>query len=261
MFKSSCHPCTVRMLGGQVVELPPGKNTYIPASDGNAGYTLKLDYIGVFTPLSEATFGIIVATLKTYSQDYSRVIAYTTRAAFLNSFFQLDREITLKDIQKWSSITPASYWAFLKFYLYQLSRIRSEGFIDDEVRAFLASPEQFEEDAKGAYFPLLTNDPDRGALTEQELKNLQTALNQAYSGAKISFMDYAFTWTSDCNRNATGPVGAHDFRGCHHPRRSRRKGARSYAHGPLSKRHQSPDDREMGPPGSIESWPMCWSDM
>jgi integrase len=109
--------------------------------------------------------------------------------------FDLNRQITLQDIQRWTSKTRLSYWPFLKFYLYQLSRIYSQAFIDDEVQSFLDSPEQFEEAAKGAYFALLTNDPDRGALTEQELKNIQTALNQAYSSGGISFFDYAFTWT------------------------------------------------------------------
>ena len=188
-------PTVVKMLNGQVVELTPGTNTYIHAYDGNPAFNLNLDYLQTLAPLSKATFNIIVTTLKTYSQDYSGMISYTIRMAFLNNIFDLDRQIVLQDIERWVSKTPLSYWPFLKFYLYQLSHIYSQDFIDKEVRTFLESPEQFEEEAKGAYFALLTNDPDRGALTEQELKNIQSALNQAYSMGHISFFDYAFTWT------------------------------------------------------------------
>jgi hypothetical protein len=63
----------VRMLNGQVVELMPGKNTYIPPCEGNPGFNLNLDFIAPLTPLSKATLNIIVAALKRYSQDYAQL--------------------------------------------------------------------------------------------------------------------------------------------------------------------------------------------
>ncbi|KAB0264191.1 site-specific integrase [Microvirga brassicacearum] len=188
-------PHVAKMLNGQVVKLTPGRTTYIPSSEGSSAFNLNLDYLETHTPLSQVTFSILATTLKTYSGDYTNEISRAIRRAFVNSVFHLDRKIVLADIQRWAAQTPLSYWPFVKFYLYQLSIVRSKRLVDDEVRTFLESPEQFEEAGKGAYFALLTNDPHRGALTEQELKNIQTALNQAYSEGQISFFDYAFTWT------------------------------------------------------------------
>ena len=165
------HTTIVQMLNGQVIELAPGRISYIPTSDGSSAFNINLDYLEKLTPLTNFTFRIIITTLKTYSQDYSREITNAIRSAFVNGTFQIERQIVLEDIRRWSSNTSVSYWPFLKFYLYQLSRIRSQNLIDDEVRTFLEAPDQFEEKAKGAYFALLTNDHDLGALTEQELKN------------------------------------------------------------------------------------------
>lgn len=184
----------VRLQDGQMVALRPGEKIRIPSVHGSQPFAFELDFLAEDTPLARVSLSIFATTLETYSNDYNLLISRAVRDAFLNQVFSLHNTITLADLEKWPDTTYPSYWPFLKFYLYQLSEVLTRNFVDEEVRAFLENPEGFEEDGRGAYFTLLTNDPDRGALTEQELKSVQQALNQAYLAHEITFFEYTFTW-------------------------------------------------------------------
>ena len=66
--------------------------------------------------------------------------------------------------------------------------------LSDHVLDFLKHPYKWEEKSTGAYFGLITNDPERGALTEQEIHNIHHELNRAYSKRTISQADYTICW-------------------------------------------------------------------
>lgn len=65
--------------------------------------------------------------------------------------------------------------------------------LDPSIADFLRQPEKWEEKGKGQYFALVVNDPERGALTSQELQSVYRALNTAYSRDEISIEDWALT--------------------------------------------------------------------
>ncbi len=66
--------------------------------------------------------------------------------------------------------------------------------LDGDVKEFLRSPEQWEEEGSGCYFALVANDPERGAFTEQELKSIQDGVNRAYQEGSIALADWALVW-------------------------------------------------------------------
>ncbi|WP_323794755.1 site-specific integrase [Nisaea sp.] len=186
----------IRLQDGKLIRLIPGTRTLIPAVHGRKGFRSDLRFIKDKTLLSDITFKILTETLIYFSIDYARNIHRTVTSAFMDKHFIIYHPITLHQIEKWSHHTSLSYWPFLKFYLYQLSQTNDERMVDEEVRAFILDPEiqELNDNGDGPYFALLTNDPDRGALTEQELKSIQNGVNKAYIGGAISFREYAITW-------------------------------------------------------------------
>ncbi|MEE4013453.1 site-specific integrase [Roseibium sp. FZY0029] len=180
----------------QVINPIPGNTFYLPSVDGSDAYFVRLEFLNKPTMMAQMIFKIIIESLRKFSTNYAREIAYVIRKSFETGTFSLDAPIKLKQIERWSMITPLSYWPFLKFFLFQLTQTKDDQLIDEELRTFILDPEtrELNDDGSGPYFALLTNDPDRGALTEQELKSIQAGLNKAYLSGDVAFEDYVVTW-------------------------------------------------------------------
>ncbi|MCY1230879.1 hypothetical protein D9M72_433120 [compost metagenome] len=87
----------------------------------------------------------------------------------------------------------ADYRAFVIPLLRRISALRLPG-LSESVIDFLKHSHKWEEKSNGAYYGLITNDPERGALTEQEIHNIHNQLHRAYSGGTISPIDYTLCW-------------------------------------------------------------------
>jgi len=98
--------------------------------------------------------------------------------------------LKLEHFEDYPDHRPVSTWPFVQAVL---SRWVDRGLpgLDSEIGIFLRQPEKWEEKGKGQYFALIANDPERGALTEQELRNVYEALNQAYGEGEITTKEWA----------------------------------------------------------------------
>ncbi|NKI59629.1 site-specific integrase [Labrenzia sp. PO1] len=186
----------VQLHDGKIVQLIPGRKTHIPSVQGSSPYNINLQFLNKKTILSELTFLTIFKGLSKFSTDYIRLVSKVTGDAFRQRIFDVKEPISLKNLDNWCAVTPLSYWPFLKFYLFQLTQTMDNRVIDEELRKFILDPEtrELNDDGAGPYFALLTNDPDRGALTEQELKSIQAGLNKGYLSGDVAFEDYVVTW-------------------------------------------------------------------
>jgi hypothetical protein len=66
--------------------------------------------------------------------------------------------------------------------------------LEPEISSFLDQPEKFEEDGNGWYFALVANDPERGALTDQELRSVRRGVDRAFEEGKITLSEWALVW-------------------------------------------------------------------
>jgi hypothetical protein len=98
--------------------------------------------------------------------------------------------ISLSDAEAVPQVMPISYWENIRCVLRIIQFLRLPG-VDDDLFEFLDNPEKWEEAEKGWYVALLTNDPRRGALTEQELSSILNGVTRAYQEGRISEGDYA----------------------------------------------------------------------
>lgn len=101
--------------------------------------------------------------------------------------------ITMHHFENWANQNPVSYWPFLQATLNRWVDSRLPG-LDAEVVEFLRQPQTFEERGSGAFFALVVNDPERGAFTEQELRNLRNSVNRAYEEGRWSLQEWALVW-------------------------------------------------------------------
>lgn len=185
----------VHLHGGEhQLRLVPGRSARVPAMDGCRARWIQLDYLDRPTELAAATLTLLATVLSTYSVYFSYSINRIVRKAFKSGCFCLDRIIDLDGILCWTDSHPPYHWPSLKHYLRRLSENRTKPLVSEDVRQLLNYPEQFEERGNGAYLPLLTNDPERGALTEQEMDSICAGVNAAHAKGDIDIREYALAW-------------------------------------------------------------------
>jgi integrase len=66
--------------------------------------------------------------------------------------------------------------------------------ITNDLKVWLSSDVELDEQKNAQYFSLITNDPERGALTDQELHNLHSALNYAFEQKLVNLEQYTIAW-------------------------------------------------------------------
>lgn len=64
--------------------------------------------------------------------------------------------------------------------------------LDARLRDFLSEPKSTSSEFQ--YAALRTSDPERGPLTEQELRSLHSTLNQAFSDGKVTLQEFLLAW-------------------------------------------------------------------
>ncbi|MDO9710754.1 site-specific integrase [Paracraurococcus lichenis] len=138
---------------------------------------------------------VLVSLIKTHSLSYASSCTYVT-SQFVRALQQdrnLKQELEAEDLAIWPEKVPMIYWGFFRAVLNRWIDSSHQG-IGESIRRFLDQPEQFEEQGKGWYFALVANDPERGALTEQELRSIRDGVNQAFEVGRISLSDWTLVW-------------------------------------------------------------------
>lgn len=179
----------LRLLDGRVVEVS-ASNFQLRHLDSNKSIRIPFGWFDETKELHRSLFRVITNIFSTHSLDY----AHTTSRAFSrwNDFLPLPCQLSLKDLESINEMPP-TYANFLIPTLRKISEANLPGMSDDVVN-WLASGHNFEEKDDGPYFALMTNDPQRGALTDQELHNIHTALNMARERLQIDQEAYTLAW-------------------------------------------------------------------
>ncbi len=148
------------------------------------------------TPWHSSLRDILVGLLSTHSTSYAHTCSYYI-ARFIDDLGtdsrDLSPEFSLAHLKTWVERYGIASWAFMQAVLGRWAKSGLPG-LAPEVVDFLISPEKWEEKGNGFYFALVANDPERGAFTEQELKNIQDGVNKAFQCGEISVRDWALVW-------------------------------------------------------------------
>lgn len=181
---------TVILLDGRVLIIPLFSTFAIPNHD-NQNITLDFSIFSINSKLHHALSNIILDLLSTHSIRYVSTILYAFK-----DWLDL-KHLTNPDILEFSSIESLLlikpyYPAFITPILRRLARYYPN-LIDDEFKDFLENTIQWEE-RNPAYFNLIVNDHEKGAFTLQELENLHSELNLAFSKNVINLKDYTLIW-------------------------------------------------------------------
>lgn len=188
---SSEHTKQVVLLDGRVMSVTIGVKLSINDRDGN-GCPIHLDELNASNPLHISIFNCISITLSTHSLSYNNTI---TRA--LKSWFSLAgmRNITIVDLKAFSLILEIqpSYRPFLIPLLRRIKQHNLPG-LSEDCADFLENEHKWEQKGGGAYYTLITNDPEKGALTNQELHSIHLALNHGYASNHVSQLAFTLCW-------------------------------------------------------------------
>lgn len=145
---------------------------------------------------SNSFVSILIGLLQTHSPEYSYSCQYYV-GRFVRKVL-LERSdpygpFVLEDLSGWVHQFGVDSWSFMKTVLARWDGSKLPG-LDTRISSFLNQPTQWEQKGNGSYFSLLVNDPERGALTEQELGNIQVSVNRAYEQKLISTKEWALVW-------------------------------------------------------------------
>ncbi len=181
----------VILLDGRIIEISIGMLHNINDKDGNQ-HILKLDTLEGGNALHESIYTCIKITLSTHSITYNRTILYAVKSWLELSEMQSQSHINITEINLLNNI-PTDYRAFIIPLLRRISALDLPG-LSETVIDFLKHSHRWEEKGNGAYYGLITNDPERGALTEQEIHNIHNQLHRAFSSSAITLTDYTLCW-------------------------------------------------------------------
>lgn len=140
------------------------------------------------TSLAETLIDLLSTHSMAYAEQCSLHCSFVVER-IANNFPSADR-LMLEHLEDYPKHRPISTWPFVQATLTRWSVRKLPG-LDLKVAKFLSQPEKWEEKGNGWYFALIANDPKRGALTEQELRNVYQALNRAYATGAITTGQWA----------------------------------------------------------------------
>lgn len=181
----------VVLLDGRIMEIQMGRHQKTVDRDGHSK-PMRLDVLTPGNIFHESIYTSLKTTLSTHSLSYNNTILYAFGSWFELPEMRQKDHIDIAEINLLNQI-PVNYRAFVMPLLRRISDLSLPG-LSDHVLDFLKHPYKWEEKSTGAYFGLITNDPERGALTEQEIHNIHHELNRAYSKRTISQADYTICW-------------------------------------------------------------------
>ena len=160
----------------------------------NAGSkTLSLAWISNAEPAFQSPiFSVLMDLLSTHSESYVAQTSSSAESALKLSGLFSGKPITTNSIYKFlTSKTPISYHRFIRPLLRRLLEF-DDSLFEEDCRSLLKGELKWEENEQ--YFRLLTNCPEGGALTEQELHNFHSALNRSFAEGQITQLKFTLAW-------------------------------------------------------------------
>lgn len=181
----------VVILDGRIINIEIGSALSIKDRDGNST-RLPFDGLNKENRFHQCVFTCFAATLSTHSLRYNSATAYAIDKWLSLPSMAGKTIIGIPEINHISEIST-SYRPFIIPLLRRVSA-SGESVLTDEVIDFLENTHSWEEKSNGAYLGLITNDPEKGALTEQEIHNLNAALNKAFSEQRLDQETFTLCW-------------------------------------------------------------------
>jgi hypothetical protein len=183
-------------LDGREIEITPGINNKLISSDGES-ISINFSWLNKRTSLGASLFRVIAFMASTHSLRYVESICRAFSKWFEACNPYKREELDLSDLEYFvsglSSNLPTVYLNFVVPVLRRLVDLKFVG-LNKDLEDWINDGYSYEEKGNGAYFTLVTNDPERGALTTQELNNIQSLLNKAYSNGEIHQKDFVIAW-------------------------------------------------------------------
>jgi len=130
--------------------------------------------------------------LSTHSLAYNKAVSNAFKAWIAAPSVTGSSQLGLPEINSLLQL-PVNYPAFIFPALRRISAQKLPG-LTSELDDFLKNGSKWEEKGNGAYYTLITNDPSRGALTDQELHNLHAALNLGYANGTVTQANFTLCW-------------------------------------------------------------------
>ncbi|WP_168409063.1 tyrosine-type recombinase/integrase [Acinetobacter indicus] len=181
---------TIILLDGRKIDAPLFKTIRLYNHD-NQKFYIYLDDLEPNNLLHQAFANTLIDLLITHSIAYVSTISRALKYWLNNENVYT---ATIVDLEHLNSLelVNSNYHSFILPFLRRLSA-QYPLLITQEIKDFLRNPENWEE-KKSAYFKLIANDPEKGALTSQELTSIHWALNQSFSQKKLSLFDFTLCW-------------------------------------------------------------------
>ncbi|UVJ42942.1 hypothetical protein NVV94_20490 [Pseudomonas sp. LS1212] len=185
------HHKKVVLLDGRAIDITMGTKVAIHDRDGKS-CPIYLDTLDKNNAFHVSIFKCLAASLATHSLGYNSLISTALRGWLALDGMKLCANVGLKEL----SLILETNSSYRRFITPLLRRIKEGSFpgLSEEVIDFLDNDEKWEQKGNGAYYTLITNDPERGALTDQELHNIHSALNKGYSNNTVSLRAFALCW-------------------------------------------------------------------
>lgn len=181
----------VILLDGRIMEIRIGHLKKTVDRDGNSR-PLRLDALAPENEFHKSIYVVFKTMLATHSLSYCATTLYAIANWFDFPEVSSKAAIDLSEINFLNKIS-ASYRAFALPLLRRVAALGLPGLSDSAID-FLSHSHKWEENSTGAYYGLVTNDPESGALTEQEIHNIHHQLHRSYSSGQISLSDYSVCW-------------------------------------------------------------------
>ena len=179
------------LLDGRSVDISMGEKSYIHDRDGKS-CPIYFEFLEANNPLHVSLFTCLSITLSTHSLSYNSTVSMALRTWITHGGNAKCSNITLGEISTILDIQP-SYRAFIIPILRRVKDFSLPG-LSEDVEDFLENEHKWEQKGNGSYYTLITNDPEKGALTNQELHNVHLRLNEGYARNEVSLLAYTVCW-------------------------------------------------------------------
>lgn len=176
---------------GNQIDLVHGTVTRIIDSDGT-DRTIDTRLWDLNNPLQNSLHCILLLYLKTFSLSNCENLSNAINSFKKQFSFDLPTQLEEHHLNQLMKL-PATY---ISVFIGALRKIKNRGYpgLSKRVMEFLNEGHKWEEKGNGLYYALVTNDPERGALTEQELLSIHSSLNKAYTDHYITLHTYTLSW-------------------------------------------------------------------
>lgn len=181
----------VMLLDGRKIVVRAGQDLHLYDADG-AKRKIYYEHLDISIPYHASLFRVFYGMLGTHSLVYNTAVSQAFKLWMLVPALRDCQELGITQLEALLSLT-ANYHPFIFPALRRISAQNLPG-LTDELKDFLKHGQKWEEKGNGAYYTLVTNDPSRGALTDQELHNLHAALNLGYANGTVKQADFTLCW-------------------------------------------------------------------